>query len=243
MGIMVKKKLSPRLNVVSGKGGVGKSMFSRAMAWSWGSVGAQFKAFDADGSNATMARFVPNTTVVDVDGDGRVSSWFERVVMPPLVAGDTRHALLDLGSGAERLFRGWACANEAPALLRDIGVEITIWHLLDPSVDSISPMLDTVSVLPDVEHAIVFNLGLAKGVHTYDPAAAFAAIEAEPEFQEASKGRPMLKMPPLLEAARIDRDDMTFELAVSEKSPLFIFERVRVYRWLDRMRNELLPWL
>lgn len=243
MAIMAKTKLPRRLHVVSGKGGVGKSMFCRALAWCWGSIHGEFVAFDADASNATLARFLPNTTVVDVDGDGRIGAWFERVVMPPLIAGDTRRVLLDLGSGAERLFRGWASSNEAPALLREMGVEITVWHLLDPSLDSISPLLDTVSALPDVEHAIVLNLGLAKGIHTYDPMGAFAAIQAEPEFQEVTRGRPVLKMAPLLEAGRIDQDDVTFEVAVSDKSPLYLFERMRVYRWLHDMRSELAPWV
>lgn len=243
MAIINKTKLPRRLHVVSGKGGVGKSMFCRSLAWCWGSINGSFVAFDADGSNATLARFLPNTTVVDVDGDGRISAWFERVVMPPLIASETRRVLLDLGSGAERLFRGWAHTNDAPALLREVGVEITVWHLLDPSLDSISPLLDTVSALPDVEHAIVLNLGLAKGIHTYEPAAAFDAIRAEPEYLAVTEGRPVLKMPPLLEAARIDRDDVTFEVAISDKSPLYLFERMRVYRWLHSMRSELAPWV
>lgn len=235
-------KPSRRLHVVSGKGGVGKSTLSRAIAWSWQSCNLRFSAFDADCSNSTLARFLPGTVVVDVDGDGLVNRWFEETVIPSVLTGHSR-VLLDLGAGAERLFRTWSSNNEAPALLASEGVGICVWHMLDPSIDSVSPMLDTMTAMPDVDHVVVFNLGLAKGLHSYQPEAAFAAILQEPEFQEAAKNKTIIKLPPLLDGAKLDAADMDFTAAIAEGSPLTIFEKMRVKKWLLSTRDQVAPWL
>lgn len=239
---MTNKTPRRRLHVASGKGGVGKSTLSRSIAWVWQSCDLPFTAFDADASNATLARFLPGTVVLDVDGDGLVNRWFEETVIPSVLTGQTR-VLLDLGAGGERLFRMWSANNDAPALLSAEEVEICVWHLLDPSLDSISPMLDTMAAMPDVEHMVVFNLGLAKGIHSYQPEAAFAAILQEPEFQEAAKGRTVIKLPPLLDGARLDAADMDFSAAIADGSPLTLFEKMRVKKWLLSVREQVAPWL
>lgn len=233
---------SRRLHVLSGKGGVGKSTLGRAIAWSWQSCNLSFSAFDADGSNATLARFIPGTVVVDVDGDGQVHNWFEETVVPSVLTGHSR-VLLDLGAGGERLFRTWSSNNDAPALLASEGVGICVWHLLDPSIDSISPLLDTMAAMPDVKHMVVFNLGLAKGFHSYQPEAAFASILQEPEFQVAAKDRTIIKLPPLIDGAKLDAADMDFATAIAEGSPLTIFEKMRVKKWLLATRDQVAPWL
>lgn len=241
---MIKKpEVRRRLHVVCGKGGVGKSMLSRAIAWYWQNLQMPFVAFDGDASNATLARFVREARVVDVDGDALIYRWFEETVVPNLL--DSRYArvLLDLGSGAERLFRGWAVKNEAPALLMEEEVTITVWHMLDPSLDSVSPALEMIAALPQVRHVVVFNLGLAKGVHTYEPERAFDAIRAEPEFVEAVRDRPILNLPPLLDGAALDAVDMDFVTAAADGSPLTMFERMRIRKWLASVREQVSPWM
>ncbi|MCX9157284.1 hypothetical protein OPU71_14240 [Niveibacterium sp. 24ML] len=221
-----------RLHVIAGKGGVGKSMLARALIWASAERRIKLKAFDGDGSNASLKRFHQDADVVDVDGDGLVAHWYEQRVVPSLLNSAGSSVLLDLGAGAERLFRRWAAQNEAAALLQDYDAEIVIWHVLEPSLDSVSPLLDTLSVLPEVRHIVALNLGLARGIHTYDPEAAFKPLLSEPEFLEAAHGKSILRLPPLLDAGLLDRHDLSFADALKPDSPLSIFERARVRKWL-----------
>lgn len=234
-------KRTQRLVAISGKGGTGKSTVARSLMWHYRQRNVRFTAFDGDGSNATLARFYPEANVVDVDGDGLVASWFENSVVTPLMDSQTERVVLDLGAGAERLFRLWAHRNDAAELLGAQGIEIALIHVMDPSVDSVSPFLENVQILPDVQHIVVFNLGLAKGLHAYQPMQAFEAIRAEPEFVTASHGLPVIAMPPLLEASELDAGDVCFERAVDHDSPLGMFGRMRVRKWLETISTDLGP--
>ncbi|GEM_PF-2900515 len=226
-----------------GKGGTGKSTLARWLIWQYRQKGMSFKAFDGDGSNASLARFYPDTEIVDVDGDGLVKSWFETVVIPALLDSACQRVVLDLGAGAERLFRTWASDNQAPALLAEQGVEIVILHLMDPSLDSITPFLETLDALPDVTHQVVFNLGLAKGIASYQPTKAFDQIRVEPEFVDAFGKRAPIEMPPSLEAGQIDGANLAFENVISSDSTFTMFERLRVKKWLDALNNGLSSWV
>lgn len=234
-------KRTPRLVAISGKGGTGKSMIARALVWHYRHRDIRFEAFDADGSNATLARFYPTTRVVDVDGDGLVEHWFETSVVPALVDSEADRVILDLGAGAERLFRQWANRNDAVALLGEQAVEITLIHVMDPSLDSISPFLENVQLLPGMAHVVVFNLGLAKGLQAYEPSKAFDAIRAEPEFINAAHELPIVGLPPLLEAGELDAGDIPFEHAIDHGGPLNLFGRMRVKKWLETVSTELGP--
>lgn len=227
-------KLKP-LVAISGKGGVGKSTLARAALAFAQRHGIRVTAFDGDGSNASLARFHPSTEVVDVDGDVQVQHWFESRVVPALQHEEVEMVLLDLGAGAERLFRSWCHLNEADRLLAEIGVTIQVWHVLDPTLDSVSPLLEGVEVLPSVAHQVWFNLGLAKGLHVTAPRQAFTAIEAEPEFKAvmAQIGAPIRPLPPLQDSPRLDQLDLAFTAAIQPNSPLTLFERARVKRWLN----------
>ena len=232
-----------RLHVIAGKGGVGKSMLARALMWLSADQKRPMMAFDGDGSNASLFRFHQEAEVVDVDGDGLVARWYEERVIPALIDEGRHDVLLDLGAGAERLFRSWAARNDAPALLREAGAEIVVWHVLEPSLDSVSPLLDTIAALPEVSHSIVLNLGLARGVHAYDPESAFAPMLAEPEFREAIDGRTLCRLPPLLDASKFDQLDLAFSAALQPDSALTLFERARLRKWLSSVREQVKEWI
>lgn len=227
-----------KLIVTSGKGGVGKSTLLRALIAHASQKNLKYRAFDGDGSNASLARFHSESTVVDVDGDLRVQNWFENAVVPALMDSDVDLVLLDLGSGAERVFRQWCVENDAATLLAEEKIKITVCHVFDPTLDAASPFLDTVGVLTGVEHVIWFNHGLAKGLDTYEPAKAFNAILGEPEFMEASVGIKRCVIPPLLENNKLDAIDLGFIQATAEQSPLTLFERMRVKRWMQDMSKQ-----
>ncbi len=235
-----KQKFEKQLITIMGKGGVGKSLLARAVMCHAGQQNLPIAAFDGDASNASLARFYPKAHVVDVDGDLATTHWYETHVVPPLLESGPRIVLLDLGAGSERLFRRWCLENHAPEVLREQGVEMAIWHAMDPSLDSVSPFLDTVASLPDVRHVVWFNHGLAKGMDVAQPERAFAAIGREPEFIEAVQDRLQLVIPNLPASAEIDAQDLRFELAGSAQgSPLFLFERMRVFRWMQNMSAAL----
>ena len=224
-----------KLVVLSGKGGVGKSTLARALIAYADSRSIACRAFDADGSNASLARFYPEVEVIDVDGDLRISGWYERQVIPALLSGDNQIVLLDLGAGAERLFRSWCVDNDAVNVLARELVSISLWHVLDPTLDSVSPFLESVQLLPNVDHLVWFNHGLAKGLDVADPNRAFDAIRHEPEFIIALASRRLCVIPLLLEGAIIDAQDLSFEDAIAANSSLTLFQRLRVKRWLEQV--------
>jgi len=224
-----------KLVVVSGKGGVGKSTLSRALIEYATRRSISLRAFDADGSNASLARFYPETKVINVDGDLRISDWYESEVIPALLSGDNRIVLLDLGAGAERLFRSWCVDNDAVDVLAHESVSVSLWHVLDPTLDSVSPFLEAVQLLPKVNHVVWLNHGLAKGLDVADPDRAFDAIRREPEFINALADRRLFVIPPLLEGALIDAQDLCFEDAIASSGPLSLFQRLRVKRWVEQI--------
>jgi hypothetical protein len=226
--------MGKKLVVIMGKGGVGKSLLGRATLCHANQENLPVVAFDGDASNSSLARFYPQAHVVDVDGDMQTSNWYETNVIPPLLETDNRIVLLDLGAGSERLFRRWCLENNAPEVLREHGAEMVIWHVMDPTLDSISPFLDAVLSLPKVRQVVWFNHGLAKGLDLIDPEKAFAAIRREPEYIQAIKGRLQLAIPNLQASPQIDAQDLSFEVAAAAReSPLHLFERIRVYHWLQ----------
>lgn len=231
--------MKKRLIVTNGKGGVGKSTLQRAMIHLARTRGLAYQAFDGDGSNASLTRFYPESVVLDVDGDGLIKNWFENAVVPSLLDADTEWVLLDLGSGGERLFRTWCKENDAAELLAAEKIEIVLLHVMDPTLDAVSPFLDGVDALPEVRHVLVFNLGMVKGVEAYDPEKAFTPILREREFIDAARGRALIRMQPLLEAAQLDAGDLSFEAAVASGSPLNLFQRMRVKRWIEDLGSEL----
>lgn len=236
----MKTKIQKQLVTIMGKGGVGKSLLARAIMCHAQQQNLPVAAFDGDASNASLARFYPEAHVVDVDGDLATTHWYETHVVPPLLEPGPRIVLLDLGAGSERLFRRWCQENHAPDVLQEQGVEMVIWHVMDPSLDSVSPFLDTVASLPGIRHVVWFNHGLAKGLDMAQPENAFAAICREPEFIEAIQDRLQLVIPNLPASADIDARDLRFEVAgAARESPLFLFERIRVHRWMETMSSAL----
>lgn len=235
-----KQQFKKQLITIMGKGGVGKSVLARAVMCHAGQHNLPVIAFDGDASNASLSRFYREANVVDVDGDMATAHWYETHVVPPLLESGPRIVLLDLGAGSERLFRRWCKENNAPDVLKEQGVEMRLWHVMDPSLDSVSPFLDAVATLPEVAHVVWFNHGLAKGMDVAQPDRAFAAIGREAEFIEAIQDRLQLVIPNLPASAEIDAQDLRFELAGSAQgSPLFLFERMRVFRWMQNMSAAL----
>lgn len=224
-----------RLVVLCGKGGVGKSTLARALIAYARSRSIGLCAFDGDGSNASLTRFYAESRVIDVDGDLQIASWYESQVVPALLTGDAQIVLLDLGAGAERLFARWCIDNAAADVLAEESVRIALWHVMDPTLDAISPFLDAVQRLPAVEHTLWFNHGLAKGLDVADPERAFSAIRREPEFIEALGDRQICVIPALLEGGLIDQRDLSFEAAIAADGPLNLFQRLRVKRWVEHV--------
>lgn len=235
-----KQKFDKQLVTIMGKGGVGKSLLARAVMCHAFQHKLPIAAFDGDASNASLARFYSEARVVDVDGDLATANWYETHVVPPLLEPGPRIVLLDLGAGSERLFRRWCQENHAPDVLKEQGVEMVLWHVMDPSLDSVSPFLDAVATLPEVQHVVWFNHGLAKGMDVAQPERAFAAIGRELEFIEAIQDRLQLVIPNLPASAEIDAQELRFELAgAAQGSPLFLFERMRVFQWMQNMSSAL----
>jgi hypothetical protein len=187
----------------TGKGGVGKTALTRAIDALWREEGQPFIGIDADLSNASYYRFSNRAIPIDVSAP-EVASWLESHVLQHLIETEGMSMLVDTGAGSERNLRAWLADNDVISILRARNIDVVVFTVFDMSVDSITPFLENVDMLPNARHVLVFNEGLARGLPR---AKAFRNIESEREFVEQAKGKPRIYMPALIDAQQIDGTD------------------------------------
>ena len=152
--------MSSSLIAIHGKGGAGKSTVARYLVHRALAAGG-VAAFDGDASNGTLARFYRDQVArVPTDDPAGVAIWLERAVWPAAAAGKT--VVLDLGSGAERIFTQWAASAGLLAVAEEAKIAVTLIGVLDPSKDALAPARAAVEALPDARHVMVRNAGRVK---------------------------------------------------------------------------------
>jgi MinD-like ATPase involved in chromosome partitioning or flagellar assembly len=186
-----------------GKGGVGKTLLTRGIDALWREDDQPFVGIDADLSNASYYRFSNRAIPIDVSAP-EVTSWIESHVLKHLIETEGMSMIIDTGAGTERNLRAWLADNDVVSILRARNIEVVIFTVFDTSIDSITPFLENVDMLPNARHVLVFNEGLTRGLPRTK---AFRNIESEREFIEQAKGKSRIYMPPLIDAQQIDGTD------------------------------------
>lgn len=220
-----------------GKGGVGKTACSRAIDALFRDNNREFVGIDADLSNASYHRFSDKAVPIDVAA-AEVDNWIESHVVKHLIHTTGMNMIIDTGAGTERNLRAWLASNDVVRILRARNIEVVLFTVFDTSIDSITPFLENVDMLPSARHVLVFNEGLARGVPRVK---AFKNIESEREFIEQARGKPRIYMPPLIDAQQIDGTDYPIyesqapgsELA---RNPMFVR---RIQLWKRAMYEQL----
>lgn len=221
------------LYAIHGKGGAGKSTIARYLVHRALARKEDVRAFDADASNGTLTRFYKDhTTRVSDPHPAALGRWLEEVVWPAAATGT---AVLDLGSGAERIFAEWAAASGLLAVAAEARVPVLLVGVLDPSKDALAPLLAAFRHLPDGQHVAVRNSGRAK------PGEGFEVIDGHSAWGEVKKSARVVDMPILaVTAPKIDALNASFADAIAGcvrdgVAQLGPFDRQRVVQWLRIM--------
>jgi Mrp family chromosome partitioning ATPase len=137
--------------VGSDKGGVGKTMVSRALSDYLASQGTKFRAFDTESPSGVLRRFNPRSTeIVDLTQVPEQMKVFDTLSSIPVTLIDVRAGLL------------------TPTLktLGEIGlfdmvkagqVSLVVLHVLGPSMASLQEIAATSALMSDSKHFLVKN--------------------------------------------------------------------------------------
>lgn len=223
------------LHLIGGeKGGVGKSVVARLVAQYLIDHQQPFVGYDTDRSHATFARFYRDFAA-PVLLDSYTSA---DQIAETLIADPSKHAIVDLAAQSLRPLQQWITDSGLIELLREAGLGITYWHVMDDSKDSLITLGSLLHTFgPTVRYVIVLNQGRGN---------AFAQATASPEIAKAmAMGATVLNLPKLHDAAmhKIDTADASFWAAVNRsgdgEATLGMIERHRVRVWLRTFTAEL----
>jgi hypothetical protein len=135
------------------KGGVGKTTVSRALLDYFIAHNIPTRAFDTETPKGTLKRFHPEVTeVVDM-----TSTSDQMKIFDTLSSADAQITVIDIRAGL---------LSTTLAALRDIGfldaakksqLTFTVFHILGPSIASLSEIDDTASFMEDAHYVLVKN--------------------------------------------------------------------------------------
>ncbi|OIN90714.1 MAG: mobilization protein [Comamonadaceae bacterium CG1_02_60_18] len=221
------------LNFIGGeKGGVGKSVVSRALAQYFIDKKQPFVGFDTDRSHTSFTRFYADyasPVIVDsYEGLDAIVSALESSddsAPPPRV-------VVDLAAQTAAPLARWINDSDLFDVLADMGVAVNFWHVADAgkdSVDLLGRLVSTFDAGPN--YVIVKNHG--RGTD-------FSQLDASAALQKAlSLGACVIDLAQLHEASmrKIDRQNVSFWAALNnrpEHDTLGLLERQRVKNWLRK---------
>jgi hypothetical protein len=219
------------LNFIGGeKGGVGKSVASRALAQYFIDKGRPFVGFDTDRSHTSFARFYSDyasPVIVDsYEGLDQIAAVFE----DKPVVGEQKSVVVDLAAQTAAPLARWVKDSDLLPLMGEMGITVNFWHVADAgkdSVDLLNRLVNTYS--PGPNYIVVRNLGRSSDFSQLDESAALKKALA--------MGGCVNTLPQLHEGSmrKIDRQNASFWSAMHNKSgpdALGMLERQRVKTWL-----------
>lgn len=224
-----------RIHFVGGeKGGVGKSVLARLLAQYYIDAARPFSAFDGDLSHGALMRYyaeyaepVDITRFESADGIAETA------------AESGNDVIVDLAAQAARPLDRWMDETGLVQLGKDLGITITLWHVMDDSTDSLrllTELLHTYGEGPD--YVVVRNLGRGADFSLFDTSEEKALV--------ADYGGRVMDLPGLHAATmrKIDRVGASLWAAANNKDAalgpsLGLLERQRVKIWLGKAYAEL----
>ncbi|BBO88649.1 mobilization protein [Desulfosarcina ovata] len=224
-----------RIHFVGGeKGGVGKSVLSRILAQYHIDQGKPFGAFDGDLSHGDLIRYYGEyTETVDI----RTFESADRIAEEAAESG--RDVIVDLPAQASFNLDRWMADTGLVEFSNDIGVVLTLWHIMDDGTDSIRLLEKTLSTYgsgPD--YVLVRNHGRGNDFSLFD--------ESEEKVKAEAVGARIMDLPSLHAGSmrKIDRIGASLWAAANNKDKaigptLGLLERQRVKVWLKKAYAEL----
>ncbi len=224
-----------RIHFVGGeKGGVGKSVLSRILAQYYIDREKPFKAFDGDLSHGALMRYYADySEVVDI----RNFESTDRIVEEASESGCD--IIVDLPAQASTALDRWIEDTGLVDLSEDIGISLTLWHVMEDSTDSVRLLEKTLNTYgPGPEYVLVRNHGRGSDFSLFD--------ESEAKAQAEAVGAQTIDLPCLHAGSmrKIDMVGASLWAAANNKDEkigptLGLLERQRVRVWLKKVYAEL----
>jgi len=223
------------IHLVGGeKGGIGKSVLARIMAQYYIDRNIPFKAFDGDLSHGALMRYYADfTDPVDIRNFESADRILEEA------AESDRHVIVDLPAQASFTIDRWMAETGLVEFSSEIGIALTLWHVLDDSTDSVRLLERTLSTYGDgPEYVLVRNYGRGSDFSFFD--------ESEAKREAEALGARIMDLPGLHPGAmrKIDRVGASLWAAANNKDEavgptLGLLERQRVRVWLNKAYKAL----
>ncbi len=218
------------------KGGVGKSVLSRVLAQYHIDRDIPFKAFDGDLSHGALVRYYNEyTEAVDIrtfEGADKIAE---------VAAEEGCDVVVDLPAQASLTLDRWMSETGLVEFSQDIGVTVTLWHVMDDGSDStrlLEKMLKNYGAGP--QYVLVRNHGRGKDFSLFD--------ESKAKAEALALGARIIDLPALHAGSmrKIDRVGASLWAAANNKDEavgptLGLLERQRVKIWLNKAYAELTP--
>jgi hypothetical protein len=219
------------LNFIGGeKGGVGKSVVSRALAQYFIDNERPFTGFDTDRSHASFKRFYADyasRVIVDsYEGLDLIVSDFE----DDQDRASERSVIVDLAAQTAEPLARWIKDSDLLELFAEIGVKVNFWHVGDGGKDSADLLGRLIDTYDDkVNYIVVRNMGRGSD---------FSLLDKSSEMKQAiDLGALVITLPELHETSmrKIDAQNTSFWAAINNRQgpeALGLLERQRVKSWL-----------
>lgn len=214
------------------KGGVGKSVVARLLAQYHIDHAIPFVGFDTDASHATFGRFYREyASPVDT---GRFES-LDRIAEQAL-EDPKKTILVDLAAQSEAPLTSWLDESGVIGLLRESGVGVRFWHVMDDGRDSVELLARLFGRFGDrIDYTVVLNHGRGDRFEPY--------FASETHRRAEELGAAILELPRLHPAAmhKIDQANASFWAAIHNPSAhaLGLMDRQRLKLWLARAYAQL----
>jgi len=233
-GVLLPEPMN-QVHLIGGeKGGVGKSVMSRAFAQYCIDRQIPFQGFDSDRSHGSFQRFYQDfTRHVALEDFQSLDQLAESALR-----GEGLQVIVDLAAQSSTSLRGWMDDTGVLELFREAGVMVNCWHILDDGRDSLE-MLGRLleDFKTEARYVVVLNHGRG---------ARFDAFHSSPQKIRAIElGAKIIEMPKLHEASMrlVDHTNSSFWAATNPGEDgsqlLGILERQRVKIWLRKLYSEL----
>ncbi len=212
------------------KGGVGKSLLSRILAQHFIDRQLPFVAFDTDRSHGALLRYYGEfATPMPLDAHDSMDAVIEAACAEP-----NRRVLVDMAAQTQAALARWLEEAEVCTLAKELGVDMTYWHVMDAGRDS-THLLEKWLDGPGAAMPLVLVFNEVRGEQ-------FSALDASGLLPRAlALGARTLRLRKLADAPlqKVDAQGQSFWAAVQPGSGLGLLERQRLKVWLQRANDEL----
>lgn len=223
------------IHMVGGeKGGVGKSVLARVLAQYHIDREIPFKAYDGDLSHGALVRYYGDFThAVDM----RDYESADQIAVDAVEA--NCEVIVDLPAQSSASIDRWIADTGLIEFSNDVGVTLTLWHVMDDGTDSVRLLKKTLDTYGDgPDYVLVRNYGCGGDFSIFD--------ESEEKKSAEKFGARIMDLPSLHAGSmrKIDRVGASLWAAANNKDEkigptLGLLERQRIKVWLKKAYAEL----